>query len=83
MKKIIFDEIDRLSAKDETMGCLFGIFVAILIFGLSIIGSVILTFVTLWVSNGLFNYDLSDKFWYVFVVWFFIVPAIKGIFIRN
>ena len=62
------------------MGCLLTIFCILIFTALSALGSFILTYITLWISNGLFNYPLDDKFWYIFVIWFIFVPVIKGLF---
>ena len=48
-------------------------FVAVLTLGINYL----ITFGILWVSNGIFNYDLSSKFWYVFVA-LCIVQSITG-----
>ena len=37
----------------------------------------LLTKLTIWVSMGLFNYDLSGKFWFVFGA-IFLISAIFG-----
>lgn len=48
------------------IGCLLGLF--FMIFGLAVAFGMLfgLTHLVIWLSNGLFNYDLSDKFWHVF-----------------
>ena len=40
----------------------------------------ILTLLIIWVADGLFNYDLHDKFWYIYVVVVIIIPMLKGFF---
>lgn len=61
-------------------GCLLAIIILLLVVGCSFGISCLITWAIIWVSNGLFNYDLSDKFWYIFVIIFFILPLLKGIF---
>ena len=50
------------------------IFLVALLFILTIIfgSGLLMTNIIIWLSNGLFNYDLSDKFWYVFVAYFLV-----------
>ena len=61
-------------------GCLLAIIILLLVVGCSFGVSCLITWAIVWVGNGLFNYDLSDKFWYIFVIIFFILPLLKGIF---
>lgn len=51
---------------DGLIGCLLALF--FMFFGLAVAFGVLflLTHLIIWVANGLFNYDLTDKFWYVF-----------------
>ena len=44
------------------------LFIVTIIFG----SGLLMTNIIIWLSNGLFNYDLSDKFWYVFVAYFLV-----------
>lgn len=50
------------------------IFLVVALFALAIIfgSGLLMTNIIIWLANGLFNYDLSDKFWYVFVAYFMI-----------
>lgn len=66
--------------KDGLFGCLLVIFFMILAVAINVGIGLFLTWAVIWVSNGLFNYDLSDKFWYVFVVIFFILPILRSTF---
>ena len=66
--------------KDGLFGCLLVIFFMILTVAIHVGMGLFLTWAVIWVSNGLFNYDLSDKFWYVFVVIFFILPILRSTF---
>lgn len=38
----------------------------------------IFTHILIWCCNGIFNYDLSDKFWYIFVALVFLLPLLRG-----
>lgn len=38
----------------------------------------LLTQLVIWISNGMFNYDLSDKFWYVFAILFVLNIMLGG-----
>ena len=40
------------------------LFILLLCFGINFL----LTKLIIWLSNGLFNYPLDDKFWYIFVL---------------
>jgi len=58
-------------------GCLALIIVLVVIFAVSFVIGLIMTNLIIWVGSGLFNYDLSDKFWYVF--WgYYILQSIFG-----
>lgn len=50
------------------------VFLVALLFILAVIfgSGLLMTNIIIWLSNGLFSYDLSDKFWYVFVAYFVI-----------
>lgn len=50
--------------KGCSIGLLAGLLGLVLAYGFLFL----ITKLVIWVSMGLFNYDLSDKFWYVFGV---------------
>lgn len=56
------------------MGCLIVLIVFLLLFGINFL----LTKAILWISMGLFNYPLDDKFWYIFVLLIIIQFVISG-----
>ena len=60
------------------IGCLLALLIMLLVPCIYFAVGYFLTWLIIWVSNGLFNYDLSDKFWYVFVIIFFIIPILRG-----
>lgn len=49
-------------------GCSIGLLAGLLGLALAFGFLFLITKLVIWVSMGLFNYDLSDKFWYVYVV---------------
>lgn len=49
-------------------GCSIGLLAGLLGLALAFGFLFLITKLVIWVSMGLFNYDLSDKFWYVFGV---------------
>lgn len=51
---------------DVLIGCIAAIFFLILGLSVGFIWLYIITKLIVWVSMGLFSYDLTDKFWYVF-----------------
>lgn len=59
------------------MGCLVALFLIIVAIGFNLLIDFVLTKVILWLSLGLFNYDLSNKFWYIFVIVFLVVSIIS------
>lgn len=67
----------------EEIGCLAFILSILGISLFLIIINLILTKLIIWFSLGVFNYDLSDKFLYIFVSLTFILPMLKGIFSIN
>ena len=38
----------------------------------------IITLILIWFCNGVFNYDLSDKFWYLYVGIVFLLPLLRS-----
>ena len=52
------------------------------IFMLPLIIGLVITWLIIWISNGLFNYDLHDKFWYIYILIVIIIPIIRGSFFR-
>ena len=55
------------------------IFAAILFFiAIALIMGFLITKVIIWIILGLFNYDLSDKFWYIFVLITIVIPMLRG-----
>lgn len=59
------------------MGCLVALFLIIVAIGFNLLIDFVLTKVILWLSLGLFNYDLSNKFWYIFVIVFLVISIIS------
>lgn len=59
------------------MGCLVALFLVIVAIGINLLVDFVLTKIILWISLGLFNYDLSNKFWYIFVIVFLIISIIS------
>ena len=66
---------------DADVGCLAVIVVVITIVGLISAVDVILTKIVIWIANGLFNCDWSDKFWQVFAA-LIILPMIFNLNIK-
>ena len=59
------------------MGCLITLLLVIVAIGVNLLVDFALTKIILWISLGLFNYDLSNKFWYIFVIVFLIISIIS------
>lgn len=59
------------------MGCLVALFLVIVAIGVNLLVDFALTKIILWISLGLFNYDLSNKFWYIFVIVFLVISIIS------
>lgn len=68
---------------NNDIGCLTLVLLILVILGIIITVNIILTKLIIWFSLGVFNYDLSDKFWYIFVGLTFILPMLKGTFSIN
>ena len=66
---------------DADVGCLAVIVVVITIVGLIFAVDAILTKIVIWIANGLFNCDWSDKFWQVFAA-LIILPMIFNLNIK-
>ena len=66
---------------DADVGCLAVIVVVITIVGLIFAVDAILTKIVIWIANGLFNCDWSDKFWHVFAA-LIILPMIFNLNIK-
>ena len=66
---------------DADVGCLAVIVVVITIVGLIFAVDVILAKIVIWIANGLFNCDWSDKFWQVFAA-LIILPMIFNLNIK-
>lgn len=58
-------------------GCLGFLIVIGLILLISCLMGLLITYATIWIAQGLFNYDLSDKFWYIFVLYYILVTVLK------
>ena len=67
----------------NNIGCLAFLFVCAIVLGIAILIGVLATKLIIWFVLGVFIYDLSDKFWYIFVALMFILPMLKGIFTIN
>lgn len=59
------------------MGCLVALLLVIVAIGVNLLVDFALTKIILWISLGLFNYDLSNKFWYIFIIVFLIILIIS------
>lgn len=59
------------------MGCLVALLLVIVAIGVNLLIDFALTKIILWISLGLFNYDLSNKFWYIFVIVFLVISIIS------
>lgn len=59
------------------MGCLVALLLVIVAIGVNLLVDFALTKIILWISLGLFNYDLSNKFWYIFVIVFLVISIIS------
>ena len=68
-------------SSDTDVGCLAVIVVVITIVGLIFAVDAILTKIVIWIANGLFNCDWSDKFWQVFAA-LIILPMIFNLNIK-
>ena len=66
--------------KNDNIGCLAALFLIILFFGIAVAVGFFITKITIWFVMGIFEYDLSDKFWYIFVAWVILLPALRNIF---
>ena len=66
---------------DADVGCLAVIVVVITIVGLIFAVDAILTKIVIWIANGLFNCDWSDKFWQVLAA-LIILPMIFNLNIK-
>lgn len=58
-------------------GCLAFLFVLLVILTITFLGGLLITNVIIWTAQGLFNYDLSDKFWYVFALYYILLVIFK------
>ena len=68
-------------SSDADVGCLAVIVVVITIVGLILAVDAILAKIVIWIANGLFNCDWSDKFWQVFAA-LIILPMIFNLNIK-
>lgn len=60
---------------ESKAGCLAVIVVIAVVLGLALAVDLIMTKIVIWIADGLFNCDWSDKFWHVFVA-LIIIPMI-------
>ena len=57
---------------EKNCGCLAIIIMILGVILLSILGGLLVTNIIIWIVNGIFHYDLSDRFWYIFVAYYLI-----------
>ena len=65
------------------IGCIAFLIILGTILIIYILISFLITKLIIWFILGIFNYNLSNKFWYIFVAITIILPALKSIFTIN
>lgn len=67
----------------NNIGCVSALIFILGITSITVLLNLILTKIIIWFTLGVFNHDLSDKFWYIFAAISFILPMLRGIFSVN
>ena len=71
----------KYNYNDNSGCCSAAILIIFIILGLAFAVDLIMTKIVIWLADGLFNCDWSDKFWQVFVA-LIIIPMIFNLNIK-